>query len=68
MHVVIIQASDLGNDWRAEAHIRVDGLPLLVHRRLLQIRKAREQYMEQIRKWDDEEKEILNGRLSDANP
>jgi len=59
MRCVTILASELGNDWRPEAHIRVDGLLMSPHRRLLQIRKAREKYKEQIRKWDEEEKAIL---------
>ncbi len=59
---VMVKASELSNDWRPEAHIRVEGLLLFQYRRLQQIRVAREKYKKQIEKWDEEEREILAQR------
>lgn len=56
----IVRSKDLGRDWRPDQHIKVDGLPLFMIRRLDEIRAARTRAEKQIEKWNEEEREILS--------
>lgn len=58
----VVKRSELGNDWRSERHIRVDGLPLFMYQRLQEIKRIRDDYLRRIAKLDDEERAIIAQR------
>lgn len=62
MKCSIVRSKDLGRDWRPDRHIKVDGLPLFMIRRLDEIRAARARAEKQIERWNEEEREILAQR------
>jgi len=64
----MVKASELGNDWRAERHIRVEGLPLFMYQRLQEIKRIRDDYLRRIAKLDDEERAIIAQRKEEDGP
>lgn len=48
----IVDSSELKDDWRACAHIKVDGLPLHLHKELEQINLQRKRLKEQLERLD----------------